>query len=121
MRFETRRSPYLFIPGLFGAAWVVVAFAQPENNYFLFPMLTAGAMPVSYRLQAGLLLPRRLAAIAAVAGLTNVLLIAVLLAISGRLDGPPTLGIDSPIVDAGVWGLLGAAVAAVLTSLGRSL
>ena len=102
------RNPYVYVSGAFGAIWVLMAWAKPENSFFLFPVLVAAAVPVSYRLIAGRALPISIALGASIAGLLNVFLLAAMLAITGKLDGPTLLPAGGHVVDAIGLGLFGA-------------
>jgi hypothetical protein len=97
---------------IFGVAWIVAAWVQPEVNYVLFPFLIAGSLPVIYRLTLGRAVPTPFAAAAAIAGIINALLIAAFLSISGRLEGPTVMAVGGHVVDAAVWATIGAALAA---------
>jgi hypothetical protein len=110
---ESRRNPYIYVSGAFGAFWVLMAWLNPENTYFMFPLLVAGAVPVSYRLALGRPLPTPVALGAAVAGLINVILLATLLALFGKLEGPTFLGAGGVVVETIVWGVLGATLGSV--------
>ena len=112
--FRLRRNPYIYLSGVFGSVWVLIAWSQPENNYFMFPVLIAAAMPVSYRLIAGRALPKGLAIGASIAGLFNVFLLAAMLAIAGKLAGPSLLSADNNVIDSVVLAAGGAAIGAFL-------
>ena len=119
--FRIGRNPYVYVSGAFGAIWVLMAWNQPGNNYFLFPPLVAASVPVSYRLIAGRALPIGFSIGAAVAGLFNVFLLGAMLGIAGKLDGASLLPGVGAVVDAIVLGALGAAagVAAATIEFGR--
>ncbi len=102
--------------GAFGAIWVFVAWSSPENSYFLFPLLVSASVPISYRLIAGRALPIGIGLGAGIAGLLNVFLLAALLAIAGKLNGPRLLPAGGVVVDAVVLGALGALAGAFLAS-----
>ena len=104
----------MYVSGAFGAIWVLMAWSRPENSFFLFPVLVAAAVPVSYRLIAGRGLPIGIALGAAIAGLLNVFLLAAMLAIAGKLNGPTLLPVGGSVVDAMMLGFLGAAGGAPL-------
>ncbi len=112
--FRFRRNPYVYVSGAFGAVWVLMAWNRPENSYYLFPVLVAAAVPVSYRLVAGRALPVSFAVGASIAGLFNVFLLAGMLAIAGKLDGPTLLPAGGAVVDSIVLGLAGAVVGGLL-------
>ena len=112
-----RRNPYIYVSGAFGAIWVLMAWSQPENNYFMFPVLVAAALPLSYRLIAGRGLPIGIAVGAAIAGLLNVFLLAALLAIAGKLDGPTMLPVGGAVADAVLLGLMGSVAGILLASV----
>jgi hypothetical protein len=106
---ERRRSPFMAISGIFGAAWVLAAWLRPDANFVLFPLLLAGSLPVIYRLTVGGAIPWQIATAAAIAGLVNVVLLAAFLSIAGKLQGPPVIPMGGPVLDAIVWGMVGAA------------
>ena len=114
--FRLGRNPFVYVSGAFGAIWVLIAWAQPGNSYYLFPMLVAAAMPVSYRLVAGRALPMPVAVGSAVAGLLNVFLLAAILAIAGKLQGPTILPAGGAVVDSIVLGLVGATAGGFLSA-----
>ena len=111
------RNPYIYVSGAFGAIWVFAAWSRPENSYFMFPLLVAAAVPVSYRLIAHQALPISIAVGSAIAGLLNVFLLAALLAIGGKLEGPAILPLGGPVVEAIVFGFLGALVGIFLATV----
>ncbi len=115
-----RRNPYIYISGVLGAIWVLMAWSRPENNYFMFPILVAAAVPLSYRLIAGRALPIGIAMGAAIAGVFNVFLLAALLGIAGKLDGPTMLPAGGPVVDAIILGVIGGAAGTLLAGLNIS-
>ena len=112
------RNPYVYVSGAFGAIWVLMAWAKPENSFFLFPVLVAAAVPVSYRLIAGRALPIGIALGASIAGLLNVFLLAAMLEITGKLDGPTFLPAGGHVVDAIGLGLFGAVGGTLLATAG---
>ena len=112
-----RSNPYIYVSGVFGAIWVLVAWSRPENSYFMFPILIAASVPASYRLIAGRALPIGMAVGASIAGLFNVFLLAAMLAIGGKLDGPTMLPAGGAVVDAIALGGVGAVAGAFLSSL----
>ena len=118
--FRLRRNPYIYVAGAFGAIWVLIAWSAPERSYFMFPVLVAAAVPVSYRLIAGRSLPIGIAIGASIAGLFNVVLLAAMLAIAGKLNGPTMLPAGGAVVDAIVLGVAGAIAGSVLASLNFS-
>ena len=83
------RNPFIYISGVFAGAWVVAAWFRPDADFVFFPILVAASFPVSYRLGMGRI-PSALAAVAAIGGLVNVVVVALFLAIAGVL-GPPIL------------------------------
>jgi hypothetical protein len=105
------------VSGAFGAIWVFAAWARPENSYFMFPFFVAAAVPVSYRLAARRALPVGIAVGSSIAGLFNVFLIAALLAIGGKLEGPTILPFGGSVVEAIVVGFLGALVGIFLATV----
>ena len=111
------RNPYVYVSGAFGAIWVLIAWARPENSYFMFPLLIASSVPVSYRLIAGRALPIGIALGASIAGVLNVFLLAALLAIAGKLEGPTLVPAGGAVVDAIILGVAGAAAGAFLSSV----
>ncbi len=114
---KLRRSPYIYLSGAFGAIWVMMAWSWPENSYFMFPVLAAAAVPVSYRLIAGRTLPLGTSIGAAVAGLLNVILLSAMLTIAGKLEGPTMLPAGGAMVDAILLGLTGAVAGTLLASV----
>ena len=102
------RNPYIYVSGAFGAIWVFASWSRPGNSYFMFPLLVAAAVPVSYRLVARRALPMSIAVGSAIAGLLNVFLLAALLTIGGKLEGPAILPLGGLVVEAILLGLLGA-------------
>lgn len=114
--FRFGRNPYVYVSGAFGAIWVLIAWNKPENSYFMFPLLVAASVPVSYRLIAGRALPTGFSIGAAIAGLFNVFLLAGMLAIAGKLDGPTILPAGGSVVDAIIFGSAGAVIGAFLAT-----
>jgi len=98
----------MLISVIFGVAWILAAWARPDVNYILFPILTAGSLPVIYRLTLGRAVPTPFATAAAIAGITNVVLIAAFLAITDRLNGPTVLPFGGHVLDAAIWATIGA-------------
>ena len=94
------------------AAWI-----RPEADYVAFPVLVAGAFPISYRLAMGPL-PRPLATGAAVAGAINTIVVALLLELAGILGGPDLIPNAAAVVQATVLGLAGATAGGVIAGLG---
>ncbi len=111
------RNPYIYVSGAFGAIWVFIAWSRPENSYVLFPLLVAASVPVSYRLIAGRALPIGIGLGAGIAGVLNVFLLAALLAIAGKLEGPRLLPAGGNVVDAVFLGALGALAGAFVASV----
>jgi len=110
---ELLRSPITYLSGVLAGLWVLVASLNPENDYFLFPILIAGAVPISYRVSLRTPVDLPTAIGGAMAGLFTVALTVVLLAVVDKLQGPGAL-FGSPIVDALVLGSIGAAVGVVI-------
>lgn len=110
------RTPYMAISAIFGIAWVLAAWARPEVNYVLFPLLIAGSLPVIYRLAMGRPVAVSFAVAAAIAGAFNTVLIAAVLSISDSLRGPTLLDFGGPVLDAAIWAVLGAALGVVAAS-----
>ncbi len=106
----------MLISAIFGIAWVFAAWARPEVNYVLFPVLIAGSLPVVYRLTFGHAIPSQIAAAAGIAGITNVIILAAFLAITERLEGPTVLPFGGPVLDASLWAVIGAGVGVFLAS-----
>lgn len=106
----------MLISAVFGIAWVFSAWARPEVNYVLFPILIAGSLPVVYRLTFGRAIPSQIATAAGIAGITNVVILAAFLAITDRLEGPTVLPFGGPVLDATVWAVIGAAFGIFLAS-----
>jgi hypothetical protein len=115
---EHIRNPYVYISGVFAAAWVLAAWLRPDADYVAFPVLVSGSFPISYRLAMGPLSPP-LAIGAAAAGAINTIVLALLLQVAGILGGPdlwPALG---AVGQSTLLGVLGAAAGAVASSYGR--
>lgn len=110
------KNPYVYVSGAFGALWVLIAWGSPDRSFYLFPILVAASVPVSYRLIAGKALPVGIAVGAAIAGQLNVFLLSALLAIAGKLEGPRLLPAGGAVVDAIVLGSIGAAAGAMLAA-----
>jgi hypothetical protein len=104
------------ISAIFGIAWVIAAWARPEVNYVLFPLLIAGSLPVIYRLGMRRPIAVSFAVAAAIAGAFNAVLLAAFLSISGSLLGPTLLGFGGPVLDAAIWAVAGAALGVVAAS-----
>jgi hypothetical protein len=86
---SNRRNPYVYISGVFAAAWVLAAWSRPDADFVFFPILVAASFPVSYRLALGPV-PAAIAAGAALGGIANVIVVSLFLALAGVL-GPPIL------------------------------
>lgn len=114
--FRFGRNPYVYVSGAFGAIWVLMAWSRPENSYFMFPVLVGASVPVSYRLIAGRALPTGFSVGAGIAGLFNVFLLAGMLAIAGKLEGPTMLSAGGSVVDAIILGAIGAAIGTFLAT-----
>lgn len=110
------RNPYIYVSGAFGALWVLIAWSSPDRSFYLFPLLVAASVPLSYRLIAGRALPIGIAVGAGIAGQFNVFLLSALLAIAGKLEGPTILPAGGAVVDAIVLGLVGATVGSFLAA-----
>jgi hypothetical protein len=100
----------MLISAVFGIAWLFAAWARPEVNYVLFPVLIAGSLPVVYRLTFGRAIQTPMASAAGIAGITNVVILAAFLAITDRLEGPTVLPFGGPVLDASLWAIIGAAI-----------
>lgn len=116
---ERRRNPYVYISGVFAAAWALAAWFRPEADFIFFPILVGGSFPMSYRLAVGPL-PPGFAVGAGIAGLINVVVVALFLAIAGVL-GPASLipGLG-PVGQATLLGAIGAGLGYVLSTIKRS-
>jgi hypothetical protein len=110
------KNPYVYVSGAFGALWVLIAWGSPDRTFYLFPFLVAASVPVSYRLIAGRALPIGVAIGAGIAGQFNVFLLAGLLAIAGKLEGPTLLPAGGAVVDAIVLGIAGAAAGTLVAA-----
>ena len=106
------RNPYVYISGAFAGVWIVMAWLKPESNFFLFPILIAAALPLSYRLSMRWPLTPPAAIGAGVAGLINVVLVSLLLAATGKLEGQTLLPFGGLVFEALVFGISGAATGA---------
>lgn len=106
----------MLISAIFAVSWVLAAWARPEVNYVLFPLLIAGSLPVIYRLTLGHAVPTAFAAAGAIAGITNTIVLAAFLAITERLQGPTVLPFGGPVLDAAIWAVIGAALGVVVAS-----
>lgn len=111
---ELLRSPITYLSGVLAGLWVLVAFLNPENAYYLFPILIAGAVPVSYRVALRKPVDLGSAIGGAVAGLFTVALTAALLWYADRLQGPELLPMGGPFLDALALGLLGAVIGVIV-------
>lgn len=107
---------FVYLSGVFAGVWVVAAWLSPENNYFLFPVLIAASVPISYRLTFRKPLSHPVATGAAAAGLLNAILVALLLELSGKLQGDPLIPGTGLVLEAMVLGLVGAAAGALVTT-----
>ena len=107
------RNPYVYISGVFAAAWVVTAWFRPDGDFVVFPVLVAGSFPIGYRLGMGpVSIP--LAAGAAAAGVINVVVVALFLEIAGILGGPQLLPSFGAVGQATALGVAGGIVGVVL-------
>lgn len=112
------RNPYIFMSGIFSAAWVYASWAWPENDFVLFPFLIALSVPVAYRLSDGPL-PVPVATAAGAAGAINAVVVALILNIFGGLGQAQMMPALGPVGQAIVIGIGGATVG-VLVSIDRS-
>lgn len=112
-----RRNPYIYISGIFAAAWVYATWVSPEADFVLFPILIAFSVPVSYRL-GGSPLALPVATGAGAAGAINTAVIALVLNLFGGLAEANMIPALGPVGQAIVLGL-GGAVLGVLVSLDR--
>lgn len=103
-----------YLSGIFAGVWVLIAFLNPENDYLLFPILIAGAVPVSYRISLRGPVDLPTAVGGAIAGLFTVALTVGLLTFAGKLQGPGALPFGSSLVDVLVLGSIGAAVGVLI-------
>ena len=111
---ERVRNPYIYISGIFGAAWVYASWLSPDVDFVLFPILVAFSVPVAYRLADGPL-TRPVAVGAAAAGAINTALIALVLNIFGGLGAAGVIPVLGPVGHAIVLGVAGAAAGAVVS------
>jgi hypothetical protein len=116
---QRSHNPFIYLSGLIAAGWAFAAWVRPGSNFILFPILIAAMLPLSYRLNRSRALSSGAALGAATAGFINVAVVAVLLGISGKLDGPPLVDGVGPIIEAMALGLLGGAAGAGLSMLGN--
>ena len=114
MRVVRLRNPYIYISGIFGAAWVYASWVSPGVDFVLFPIFVAFSVPVAYRL-ADAPLPLPLAAGAAVAGAINTTVIALVLNTFGGLDTAEMIPALGPVGQAIVLGLGGAIAGAAVS------
>ncbi len=114
---DRRRNPYIYISGIFAAAWVTANYFRPDSDFVLFPVLIAFSVPVAYRLAGGPL-PRPVATGAGAAGAINTAVIALVLNLFGGLGSARLLPALGPVGQAIVLGLGGAALG-VLVSVER--
>ena len=117
MAQRPERNPFVYLSGAFAAAWVVAAWLQPTSSFYLFPALIAGILPLSYRINGSRPLGPGAAMGAAVAGIINVVIVAVLLSVAGKLDGPRLVDVGPPVVEAMALAIVGAAIGAGLSML----
>lgn len=113
-----QRNPYIYISGIFAAAWVYATWVSPEVDFVLFPVLISFSVPVSYRLAGGPL-PMVVATGAGAAGAINAAVIALVLNAFGGLQAAEMIPALGPVGQAIALGL-GGAVLGVLVSLDRS-
>jgi hypothetical protein len=86
---------------------VIAAWLRPESNFFLFPVLIAGVLPVSYRIHGSRSLSPGAALGAGTAGIINAVIVAVLLTLAGKLAGPRLVDVGGPMVEATLLALAG--------------
>ncbi len=108
-----------YLSGIVAGIWVALAWRNPENTYYIAPLLAAAAFPLSQRVRLGRL-SRREAAWAGIGGLLNVIVATVLLLVAGKFDGNAVLGFWPPAVEALAFGLLGAVAGAWLAQAAAS-
>ncbi len=118
-RIGSARNPYIYISGVFAAAWVIAAWLRPEADYVAFPFLVAASFPVSYRLALGPVAPT-LAAAAAAGGAINVIVVALLLEVAGILGGPDVLPALGAVGQTTAIGIVGAVAGGAIASVGAS-
>jgi hypothetical protein len=110
---ELLRKPITYLSGVLAGIWVLVAFLNPENDYFLSPILIAGAAPISYRVAKHGPVDLGTAIGSALAGVFTVALTTFLLSYAGRLQGPGLLAIGGPVLEALALGLVGAVIGVI--------
>ena len=105
------------LSGLLAALWVILAWLNPEVTYHLAPPLVAGSFPFGHRLRV----KRRLNGIQAfatfVGALFNVGIAIAILAVADKLQGPSLLPTGGAVLESLVFGLVGAAIAAIVVAL----
>ena len=100
-----------YLSGIVAGIWVALAWRNPENTYYIAPLLAAAAFPISQRVRLGRLSWRD-ASWAAAGGLVNALVATGLLLAAGKFDGKAVLGFWHPAVEAVAFGVVGAVVGA---------
>jgi hypothetical protein len=111
------RNPYVYVSGVFAAAWAVAAWFRPEADFVVFPFLVAASFPLSYRLAMGPP-PAPLAAGAASAGVINVVVVSLFLALAGILAPAQLIPAFGAVGEATFIGALGGVIGFVLSRLG---
>jgi hypothetical protein len=110
---EEQKNYLTYASGILAVSWAALAWFNPENTYHLFPLVIAGALPVSYRAggRPPLSWPAGLGA--AVGGLINVALITILLTVRDKLEGPSLLSFGDAAVEAIIFAMVGGLAGAV--------
>jgi hypothetical protein len=114
---ESRPPRTVYLSVLLAAVWVVLAWVRPTTTWHVAPLLVAAAVGAGHRLAGPLSVPAGLGA--AVSGLTNALVAALLLAIAGKFDGPSLLPAGGPLIETVVASFVGAAAGMVIAVAGR--
>ena len=104
-----------YLSGIVAGVWVVLAWTNPTNTYFIAPLLVGAAFPIGQWFTLGRL-SRAEALGAATGGLVNVAVATGLLTVADRLRGDAVLAGWHPGVEALVLGLAGVGATAALAT-----
>ena len=116
---DDRRPPFGIanLSGLLAAMWVILAWINPELTYHLAPPLVAGSFPIGHRLRVSQPLNGVQAFATFVGALVNFGIALGILTVADKLQGPSLLPTGGAVLESVVFGLAGAAIAAVATTL----
>ncbi len=119
MERKRRRVPFGIanLSGLLAAVWVVLAWLRPEDTFHLAPALVAVAFPVGHRLRVRKPLLPAQALATCIGAAINVAVPTGILAWADRLRGPSLLPTGGAVLEAVVFGAVGAVLAAVVVAL----